>query len=155
MCLSLQTRGEGRCRGLWVCVVSGGEICAFNGNRTRKGTSVEGLLNKGNTGLTRVGLVKIPIPPNFAVAARIYARCCRVKRSGIITLLGGRIRRTVTRIRALVHSGFNSIRGPLLISMHSNTHTSVPNVVSAVLGLNLGSRIIRNLAHGANGTHFT
>lgn len=153
VCLSLQARGPGE--RLWVRVVSGGEICAFNGNRTRNGTSVGGLLNNGNTGLTRVGLVKIPIPPKFAVAASIYARCCRLKRSGIMTLLGGRMRGTVRGVRILVGSGFNSVRGPLLISIHSKTHTSVPNVVSAVLGLKLGSRMIRKLAHGAKGTHFT
>lgn len=152
----LEFTGEG---GSWYGfgrgVVSGGEICAFKGNRTRKGTSVGGLLNNGNTGLTRVGLVKVPIPPKFAVAASIYARCGALKHSGIIRLLGSSIMGTVTGMRTLVGSGFNSVSGPLLMSIHSNTHTSVPNVVSAVLGLNLGSRIMRNVVHGANGTHFT
>lgn len=156
MFTTLRSKSDGA--GVWGWVLSGvreGEICAFKGKGTRNGTSVEGLLNNGNTGLTRVGLVNIPIPPNFAVAARMYSRCCSLKGSGIIRLLGSSIRGTVTGVRALVGSGFKSITGPLLMSIHSNTHTSVPNVVSAVLGLNLGSRIIRKLDHGAGGPQFT
>lgn len=92
------------------------------------------------------------MPRKFAMAARTYARCCRSNErvgSRVVT----RVVRTVSGVRKVANGGFKSGRGPLLISMHSKTETSVPNVVSAVLGLKLGRRIIRALTGTSNGPH--
>ena len=129
-------------------------VYLFGNGKAEGRADMRNLLGGKGANLAEMNLLGMPVPPGFTITTEVCTEYTQKGRDAVVKLIQKEVEEAIAHVESLTGKKFDNPENPLLVSVRSGAHASMPGMMDTVLNLGMNDATVASLAEKSGNPRF-